>query len=148
MRETEVENAGSEHVAEGSEIEYTHNPPTSGPHYPVWSVFGAFDEVVPRGYWVHNLEHGAIVFLTGPDATSAQVDALRDAFDQLPEDPECGSPRALLTRDPELDDAVAVVAWDWVLEGDCVDPAAIERFVEEHRARGRENVCADGTYQP
>jgi hypothetical protein len=114
----------------------------------VWSVFGAFDEVVPRGYWVHNLEHGAVAFLIGPDATAAQADALRAVFDLLPEDPDCGSPRALLTPDPELDDAVAVVAWDWVLEGECVNAAAILRFVMEHRGRGRENVCADGAYRP
>src|SRR5690606_18750217 len=52
---------GAGHVDVGTVIEWMHDPPHSGPHYPVWAASGEHDEVVERGYWVHNLEHGAIV---------------------------------------------------------------------------------------
>src|SRR5262245_8086029 len=68
------------HVAEGSVINYAHNPPASGPHYPVWARYQEHNTVVARGYWVHNLEHGGVVFLYRPSAPAASVTALRDAY--------------------------------------------------------------------
>src|SRR5438309_1483095 len=64
-----VPNEGWTHVPEGSAIAYRHNPPASGPHYPVWARYRIHAQVVPRGYWVHDLEHGALVLLYRPDAS-------------------------------------------------------------------------------
>jgi hypothetical protein len=145
---TELESEGNMHVPEGSEVEYGHNPPASGPHYPVWAKFEAYDKVVPRSYWVHNLEHGGVVLLYGPNATQAEQDQLRAVYDQLSDFESCGTKFALLTPDPLLDDPIAVVAWTWVLEADCVDPTAINAFVEAHRGQGTEAVCGDGSFEP
>lgn len=138
-------NEGWLHVAEGSAITYAHNPPASGPHYPVWLRYDAFSSPMERGYWVHNLEHGAVVMLHRPDAPPDAVAALRSAYRALPVDPQCGHARALLTPDPLLDTPVAVVAANVVLRGSCVSPAAINAFVTAHRGRAPENVCAGGT---
>ena len=83
---TPVPNEGWVHVTEGSVINYQHNPPASGPHYPVWLRYQEYTTVQARGYWVHNLEHGAIVFLYRPDAPPASVAASISAI---------GSPRCI-----------------------------------------------------
>src|SRR5215208_4047320 len=71
MTESAVSNEGWVHVAEGSTVTYRNNPPASGPHYPVWARYQSYTTAVARPYWVHNLEHGAIVFVHRPDAAAA-----------------------------------------------------------------------------
>jgi len=141
---TPVPNEGWIHVTEGSVINYQHNPPASGPHYPVWLRYQEYTTTQARGYWVHNLEHGAIVFLYRPDAPAASVSALRDTFRGLPDDPQCGHPRALLTPDPLMPRPVAVVAADWFLEGDTLQTQTVRDFVSQHRNHAPENICTDG----
>jgi hypothetical protein len=142
---TQVANEGWIHVAEGSVVRYTNNPPASGPHYPVWARFEEFTSVLPRGYWVHNLEHGAIVFLYRPDTPAASVEALRGVFRGLPPDSTCGNVLALMTPDPELPKPIAAVAADWTLTADGVDAPTLQAFVTAHRNRAPEKVCAPGT---
>ncbi len=108
----------SPHVDIGTPIQYPTNPPASGPHYPIWAAFQEFSTPVPRPYWVHSLEHGAVVLLyncaklgagdggapadaSDEDATTAEasVDAgnaceelvanLRALMNALPDDPLC-----------------------------------------------------------
>ena len=73
MTESAVANEGWAHVAEGTTVTYRNNPPASGPHYPVWARYQAYTTAVARPYWVHNLEHGAIVLVHRPDASPAVV---------------------------------------------------------------------------
>jgi plasmid stabilization system protein ParE len=142
---SQVANEGWIHVPEGTAITYVHNPPASGPHYPVWARYEEFSAPLGRGYYVHNLEHGAIVFLYRPDAPAATISALRDVFRSLPADPECGHPRALMTPDPLIPRPISVVAADWLLEAESVDAAAIRTFASVHRSHAPEDICASGT---
>ena len=145
MQQATVANEGWSHVPEGSAITYAHNPPASGPHYPAWLRYEEFPAAQARGYWVHNLEHGAIVMLYRPDA-GALIQQMQTAYRALPLDPQCGnSARALLTPDPLLNTPVAVIAADHVLSGSCVSPNAINSFVTTHRGRAPEQICAGGT---
>src|SRR5262245_39258753 len=92
---------------------------------------------VPRGYWVHNLEHGAIVLLYRPDAPAALIDAVRAGYEAIPDDPECGHKRALVTPDPLLDVPFAAVAWHYVMEcGGIVDTQSVLDFTAAHRNHG------------
>ena len=141
---TPIPNEGWIHVEEGSAITYRNNPPASGPHYPVWLRYQEYTVAIARGYWVHNLEHGAVVFLYRPDAPAATVTALRDVFRALPSDPQCNHPRALMLVDPLMPRAVAVVAADWLLDGDTVDAQRIRDFVAQHRNHAPENICEGG----
>ena len=51
----------SPHVAIDTPVTYNSNPPSSGPHYPIWAAFQEFEKPVDRRYTVHDLEHGAVV---------------------------------------------------------------------------------------
>ena len=139
MVESAVANEGWVHVPEGSTVNYQHNPPASGPHYPVWLRYQAYTTAQARPYYVHNLEHGAIVFVHRPDASPALISTLTDTYRALPNDSQCGHSRALLTR------PVTVIAANFVLEGDCVSPDAIRRFALAHRNQAPENICDSGT---
>ena len=139
-----VANEGWAHVVEGSVVSYRSNPPASGPHYPVWLRYEEYTSTVPRGYWVHNLEHGAIVFLYRPDAPAAMVEALRAFYRSLGPDRDCGHRLALLMPDPELPRPVAAVAADWLLTADGVDAPTVAAFVAARRNRGPERVCSQG----
>lgn len=145
MVESAVANEGWAHVAEGTNVAYRSNPPASGPHYPIWARYQAYTAAVARPYWVHNLEHGAIVLVHRPDASAALVSTLTDTFRALPNDSQCGHARALLSPDPLLTRPVAVIAANFVLEGDCVSPDAIRRFTLAHRNQAPENICDSGT---
>jgi hypothetical protein len=140
-----VANEGWAHVPEGSAVTYRSNPPASGPHYPVWLRYREYTEPMPRGYWVHNLEHGAVVVLYRTDVSSEVVRQVTDAFRAIPADPSCGHQRALLTPDPLLPRPIAVVAADFLLLADTVDAQAIRDFAVARRGRGPEQVCDHGT---
>jgi len=141
----QVPNEGWTHVPEGSPIAYRHNPPASGPHYPVWLRYEAYTIPMARGYWVHNLEHGGIVFLHRRDAPASVVTDLTNAYRSLPADPKCGDARALLTPDADMPRPVAVVAANWALEADGVDADAIRAFALAHRDQAPESICGGGT---
>jgi hypothetical protein len=138
---------GAVHVPSSLTLEFLSNPPASGAHYGTGAPYRDYgDFVVPRGHWLHDVELGGVVLLYGPTADAATVEQLRAVYADLPEDPECERNRTLLTMDPELDDAIAVVAWDYVLEASCVDADAIEQFVLGHRGKGREDRCNVDTF--
>lgn len=67
---------GREHTTR--KVVYKTNPPTSGPHYPVWSQDGIYpaESTPPLGMLVHTLEHGRIDIQYRPGAPKATVDAL------------------------------------------------------------------------
>jgi len=141
------------HVAIGSAIQWDSNPPSSGPHYPIWAAYQAYTEPVPRGYYVHDLEHGAIVFLynCGDAGCPDVVDTLQAASDSIPDDPLCTAAgegvrvRTVITPDPLIDVPVAAAAWGWVYKAQCADPATLRQFALEHYGQGPEVLCSNGT---
>ena len=140
-----VVNEGWAHVPEGTPITYMSNPPASGPHYPVWLRYEEYTQPMARGYWVHNLEHGAIVVLYRQDAPGNVIAETIASFRAIPPDPACGPRRALLTPDPLLPWPAAVVAADFVMRADNASTQVILEFVSARRGRGPEQVCDQGT---
>ncbi|MEK7526132.1 MAG: DUF3105 domain-containing protein [Patescibacteria group bacterium] len=56
-----AEDLGREHVTDIYGKSYSSNPPTSGPHFPVWAKKGIYDRLLSDGYLIHSLEHGYII---------------------------------------------------------------------------------------
>ena len=56
------------------------NPPTSGPHYEIPAVWGAYTEPLNMAQLVHNLEHGGIYILYGPQVPASTVAELRSFY--------------------------------------------------------------------
>ncbi len=144
------------HVPVCSYVTYGTKPPSSGNHYPIWAAYKTYAAPIPEGFFVHNLEHGAIVLTYNcaaagtPGSCASDVTAAQAMLDALPTDPECapqGSAvrrRSLMTPDPHLDVAFAASAWGWTLRAKCFDATAFEAFALRHYNQGREDICADG----
>ena len=131
------------------EIDYSTNPPCTGTHYGIWAAFRAYDEPIPRGFWVHALEHGAVALTTSCTDCEDEVALARALLDDVGPDPVCvagGQPsrRTLLTPDPRLDVRWAASSWGYTLTADCFEPEVFRAFIEAHRGHGPEGVCSDG----
>lgn len=106
-------------------LTYSDPPPTSGPHNPCWASWGIHDEPTPAERWVHNLEHGAVVFLYNcPEGCDAEVATLKEL---------AGSRSfTLLTAYADLPGRFAVVSWGHRLVTDCVDERAFTQFYDNN----------------
>ncbi len=139
------------HVPEGTVITYDSNPPSSGPHYPVWANFQEYTAPLDEGYLVHSLEHGAVALLYKCEATApgcAQtIDSLHKIRDSLATDPSCEPSirvRVIIAPFPRLDVPVAAVAWGITYKADCVDVPTLTQFAKDNYAMSPENICAPG----
>ena len=136
-----IENEGRQHVPEGSVVEHEADPPASGDHYPVWSRYGVFDEPVNPGYWVHNLEHGAIVLLYTCTEDCEQVRAeINQVYASLP-DGAFGEVKLLATPyEGDFGSRFMLIAWDWQEPFDEFDAGRIEQFYREFLDDGPERA--------
>lgn len=141
----------SEHIPNCSQTSFTHYPPTSGTHYPAWADFRSFKFVVNPGYYVHSLEHGAIVLLVNckrPGDCDEDFARLQDIADAVPGDSLCDTAtrhRIVVAEDTAMETRFAALAWGWSLESDCIDSAAIAAFIQAHYGQGPEDICFNGT---
>jgi uncharacterized protein DUF3105 len=138
----------SPHINQCFPVVYSSNPPTSGPHYPIWAAFQTYTTPVPRGFTVHDLEHGAIVIsYKCAGGCAAELAALQAYVDARPADPLCAAPvksRITITPDPLLDVPFAAAAWGFALTSQCFDLPALGAFIDAHYAMGPENFCVPG----
>jgi len=127
---------GQMHVTQGTDVDWLADPPHSGPHYPTWETWGEHADVVPRGNWVHNLEHGGIVLsYKCNDDCETELDVLREVLSARPE------LRILLTPDPLLPgDRFAAVSWTWTYRFDAPDLDTLLCFVDQHENHAPEDV--------
>jgi hypothetical protein len=139
------------HVADGTAIAYSSNPPSSGSHYGTWANFQELTHPVDDGYLVHSMEHGAVLLLYKCAAAGAACDALvsslRAVRDSIPTDPLCDAAirvRVILAPRAANDVAVAAAAWGNTYRADCVDAASLASFINDHYAKAPENFCAAG----
>ena len=130
------EDAGNEHVAEGTEVEdYNSDPPTSGPHYARPADPGFFSTAPPAEQLVHNLEHGQIVIHFAPDAPEETITSLQEL---LRDDPVS----VLLVPNEDLGGTSEIILTAWTALQRCegFSDADIDAFRAEFQGKGPENV--------
>ena len=131
---------GQDHVAVGTEVEYSSIPPASGTHWGQWAEWGDQGEsTVPDEMLVHNLEHGGVVIAYNPKLVS---DAERQQLSDLIPELSAINKRVILVQRSDIEQPVALTAWTYRLFLDTVDPESIRGFYDAHIARGPE--CVDG----
>lgn len=142
---------GQQHVPEGTAITYNSNPPSSGPHYPVWANFEEYDAPLDEGYLVHSLEHGAVALLHKCEPTApgcaATIESLRKIRDSIATDPSCSAEirvRVIIAPFPRLEVPVAAAAWGFTYKAECVDVPTLTQFVNDNYAKAPEDICARG----
>ena len=109
-------------------LEYTSDPPTSGPHRQAPPVDGALEEPIPRPVQVGILERGDVLIQYGPEIGEAE----RSELEGLADDGVVVAPSA------DLPDPIVATAWVHKRTCESVDVEALESFVEERRGKGPE----------
>ena len=127
--------------------EWNSSPPTSGPHFQEWAVWGFYEEEVPLVKSVHNLEHGGVVIHYGSQVPQAEVEELRSFYDD--------DPNGLLVAPLASNgDKITLSAWTapdaetgttdrgrgWLARCSTFDEDAFSAFIEEHRFKGPERI--------
>jgi hypothetical protein len=124
------------------------SPPTSGPHYEIPAIWGAYTEPLNMAQLVHNLEHGGISILYGPKVPDSTVSQLRSFYG----DHTRGT---ILAPLPSLGDKVALGAWTTKNANDpangtahlakctAFDQDAFAAFFDEFQFQGPERFPAD-----
>jgi hypothetical protein len=84
--------------------EWNSFPPTSGPHYGQWVIWGEYDQPVRLAQSVHNLEHGGIVIFYGSGVSQDEITKLRSFYRE-------DAAAMLLAPLPRLGNKIALSAW-------------------------------------
>ncbi|XXF81190.1 DUF3105 domain-containing protein [Myxococcaceae bacterium GXIMD 01537] len=106
------------------------NPPNSGPHCANPLPCRTYDAEQPRCGWIHNLEHGHVVFLYNcPDGCPDEVEKLKTAMQSVATGSN-GVRRAVLAPDPALPQRVAALVWRRTYLADSADPQALQCLVQ------------------
>jgi hypothetical protein len=134
-----------------SDISFHTNPPTSGAHYGVWASYKTYSEPLPRGFYLHSMEHSGILLAYSCALFSGDCTALAAELDQFRQDygrdDLCTVDvhnRIVVTPDPLLDVPFAAAAWGHSLTGDCFDAQLVQEFSDAHYGMNYENFCSDG----
>ncbi len=129
-----------DHVPEGTSVEYSTDPPTSGPHWGStarWGVYSDISRTPPDERLVHNLEHGGVIIYYDPDQVNeTTVEKLETLTRELHSDRPC----LILTPRQNIQDdkPIALTAWGVLALLEDYDEAAIRAFWRDHVARGPE----------
>ena len=87
-----------------SNPKWNTDPPTSGPHNPTPAVYGEYTDPLKIAQVVHNLEHGAVFVLYGPQVPAATVQQLSDFYNE-------DTTGMLLAPYAKLGNKIALGAW-------------------------------------
>lgn len=125
---------GAAHI--NGPLDYPDKPPVGGNHNPCWARWGVHERELAAERWVHNLEHGGVVFLFRCETGCAtEALALASIVEQ--------NPQAILTPYAALPTRFAAVSWGVRLTSDCFDQARFQRFYDEHVGNGLEQVSSN-----
>ena len=136
------------HVPDGFVELYFSDPPTGGNHYSDPKPQGFYATTVPRGRWIHSMEHGAVVLSYNcPDGCAAEVAWLQSEYNKYPGYNTSGW--VVVTPDPLLKSAkFAATSWTWRATFDALDDtakASIDCFILQHSFYGRECLADKAT---
>jgi len=138
---TPVPDEGRNHIPDTQQPQYAHYPPASGPHFDTPANWGTYDQALPDGRWVHNLEHGGVVILYKcPSGCPDLVKQLKDFYASAPKSAKWNEVKLVVTPYDHMDHQVAIVAWDWIDEMDTFDSARLLKFYNAHIDRGPEDT--------
>ena len=117
------------HVIGGdADLQYTSDPPTSGPHQPAPAVEGVSDEPLSRPVQVGILERGDVLVQHDPDLAADD----RARLEELAGD------GVVVAPNPDLPDPVVATAWLYRRACERADVDALREFIDERRGKGPE----------
>lgn len=147
--EQAIASEGQGHVSStaGVELTFLHYPPSSGTHYgDQVAAWGFYPEPVPEGTFVHNLEHGGVVFLYKCDTPCADLEQqFADFYESAPPAPSFTTRKVLITPYNPADPAkmpapIVALAWEHQLNLQQFDADLMLKWYKRFVNRGPEVV--------
>jgi len=115
-------------IREDTDVVYSTDPPTSGPHQPGPPISGVVTAPLPPALQVGVLERGDILLQHAPDLSAQQ----RSRLEAL-----AGS-NVVVAPNPDLPSPVVATAWTYKLRCASVDVDALHRFIDQRAGKGPE----------
>ncbi len=118
-----------------SPVQYSTNPPTSGPHtnteIPTWKVYS---QPITKELAVHGLEDGGVIINYKPDVDKASVDKLASIATSYHGSSDSSRRHVVLApyTDPALSNPIVLTSWGRIDRIDVLDEARIRRFIDEY----------------
>jgi hypothetical protein len=130
IRRESLDSAYLVHVLDDqdSSIEYTSNPPTSGPHKPGPALGATVADPISKPVQVGRLEQGDVLLQYLPSLPAADRTALA----------ALGGDRVTVAPNPDLDDQIVATAWLFKRSCRAFDRAALQDFIDERVGKGPE----------
>jgi hypothetical protein len=138
-----ISDEGKGHVPEGSALTFEHYPPSSGAHYGSVARWGVYTEPIAEGVFVHNLEHGGVVFLYDCDAPCPDlVQKFEDLAKKVPPDSRFGSRKILVTPydQSKMETPIVALAWNHQLNLPAFDEATMLQWYRRFVNTGPEGL--------
>lgn len=130
------------HLTPCSPVTVHTNPPAWGDHYTLFPQFGVYEHAIPRGFYVHSLEHGGVVFTYSCTDCGDEVSAARSLVAENGPDASCctasgcssaATSQISLTPDPGIPSRWAASSWGATLTADCFEHDVFQNFIDAQR---------------
>lgn len=124
---------GRRHLEPGQHWRYENIPPTSGPHDPVATRPGYYEEQQPFEKLVHALEHGTIViyYENPPAPVLTELKRLVRLYS--------GGTGIIVTPMAGLEESLILTAWTKILRLPLFDAKQVKTFIDSFGGHGPEN---------
>ena len=139
---TQYADQGQKHVPEGTPVKYNSNPPSSGDHYQSPAPKGAYEQGIPDGMAIHNLEHGYIWVAYRPDLPADQVKKLKGLFSSPFSNPRFVPSKAIVAPRPNNPAPISIVSWRWTMNLDSFDEEKLTQFYLQHVSKSPEAAAS------
>lgn len=113
-------------VGDGEDVEYTTDPPTSGPHKAGPPMQGVVDKPLSRPVQVGILERGDVLIQHRADLPVAQQERLATL----------AGPGVVIAPNLDLPAPVVATAWTYKQTCETVDLGALQGFIDARRGKG------------
>jgi hypothetical protein len=131
--------AGAQHIQESAQAtDWNSDPPTSGQHFGWWAQSGFYDEVIPDGYLVHNMEHGYVIIyynclVVDMDCESFKT-AIESAITAAGNDPDTHTVKVIAVPRPSMTNPITYASWGHLYKAESFDPEELVLYVQTYRS--------------
>ncbi len=134
---------GRNHIPEGQKHDpYNSDPASSGPHYADANSptpWGVYTQEVPEEVFLHNEEHGGVVYTYNPKLLSANQLKKLQALFALPYSNKTFSPsKAVVTPRSKDTHSIEIASWSYTLNLDQYDEATLIKYYYQHEGKSPE----------
>jgi len=138
-----IADEGGGHAEDGAVLTFNHYPPSSGAHYSAPAKWGVYTTPVSEGQFVHNLEHGGVVFLYHCAEPCPELEKqFADLYDSAPPDSTFNERKIVVTPydAAKMPKPIVALAWNHQLDLDQFDADLMLRWYRRFVNRGPELV--------